>query len=89
MNAVPYRIVPHDPWQDLDDDCGLPSIEERRRRSAANIAMLDALPPLPDPVVDEEAADRAMGALASLLLTDEQLAVIARQHRKFDRENGR
>jgi hypothetical protein len=87
MNAQfpPVRII--SPFEQVDafDDDGMPSMAERLARSARNMAMLDAMPPLPEPSAEQvaqarKAADDAVGSL---------IADLAKGQRKYNREFGK
>lgn len=91
MNAnLPIRAA--DPWAGYpDDDEGMPSLEERIRRSKRNMAMIAELPPLPEPSPEEVAAaeqraDDAVRSLIAPLLNDAELSRLAKGQRKFARE---
>lgn len=69
-----------------DTDEGMPPMSERLRRSAANMAMLAALPPKPEPTEAVARADDAVRGLIAPLLTDPELQAISRDHGRCERE---
>ena len=82
LSNPPTRSTPYEAEDAFDDgDGGMPSMAERLARSARNMAMLDAMPALPEPTPEQiaqarKAADDAVGRL---------IADLAKGQRRFGR----
>ena len=89
---IPVRIA-HEPdlWDDDDEGLPEPAVRLARLRQALKA---HPIPPIPEPTAEEIAdaqrkVDAGMRRLIFAVLSEDELRVVNRGHRQFQREQGR